>query len=165
MNSSKHAHETLDDPERRRWGLSRSDEEGTRSQTARRSCPVAGNGGLRIRGTGGTDFEEEATAVEPSLWRVLKDIVEEHRNGAETDFLEDLKKMVKSRTNEKNDKSKRKERKTKTSPHGHKKQKRVTGEQKRGNPPGGTVKRRRRNRNPSGGERGDWTRPHGEKML
>ena len=51
---SQTAHETSALPERRTWERRRSEEKETRSQIAVRSCPAAGNGGLRRRGRGGT---------------------------------------------------------------------------------------------------------------
>ena len=61
-----------------------------------------------------------------SLWRALKELEDEHKDGTETDLMDDLKKWVKSRTNKNNQKRSR---------HGHRKQKKDTGDQKNGNPP------------------------------
>ena len=118
--------------------------EGTRGQTARRSCPVDRNGRLRRRGRE-VDSDAQAESTEPGLWRALKELADEHRNETETDLLEDLKKLVKSKTNKNNDKQ-------------NLKGKKDTGEQKRENPPGETLLRRRRNRNPRGEDRAETRR-------
>ena len=87
--TSGHAHGTPGEPERRRR-----------------------EGLAQLVGMEDSEEEEEEKTAEPSLWRALKEPVEEHKNGAETDLF--VRTMISQ---------KRKERRTRTSPHGHKKAK------------------------------------------